>query len=85
MQREVRAMLDPMQWTVAEMHELARAIAMAGDSFKVRRMLQRLERGEVTIPFATESLSMPADITHEILRQPPDPSVKVWRYVAFTK
>ena len=43
-------------WTVAEMHELARAIVAAGDSFWVRRVLQRLERGELTISDATRAL-----------------------------
>src|SRR5689334_11944226 len=28
---------------------------------------------------------MPADTKHEIFRQPPDPSVKIWRYMDFTK
>jgi hypothetical protein len=35
-------------WTTAEMHELARALEAAGDSFFVRRMIQRLERGEIS-------------------------------------
>ena len=35
------------RWTVEQMHELACAIVAAGDTFYVRRLLQRLERGEV--------------------------------------
>jgi hypothetical protein len=43
-------------WTVAEMHELARAIVAAGDSFYVRRVLQRLERGELKLCDALRAL-----------------------------
>lgn len=32
-----------------------------------------------------ERFDMAADTTHEIFRQPPDPNVKVWRYMDFTK
>jgi hypothetical protein len=34
-------------WTVAEMHELARAIVAAGDTFYCRRTLEQSERGEL--------------------------------------
>ena len=47
--------LEPM--TVAEIHELSKAIVAAGgDCFIVRRTLQRLEAGEITIERAIEAL-----------------------------
>src|SRR5262245_24280198 len=44
-------------WTAAECIELARAITAAGDTFYMRRVWQRLERGEVTIGQAARLLS----------------------------
>jgi hypothetical protein len=42
------------------MHELARAVIDAGDTFYVRRLLQRLERGEVVIEAALVALRVAA-------------------------
>ena len=36
-------------WTIAEVYRLARTIAAAGESFYARRLLERRERGELTI------------------------------------
>jgi hypothetical protein len=43
-------------WTAHQTHELARAIVVAGDTFSVRRILQRLERGEIDIAAATGAI-----------------------------
>jgi len=43
-------------WTVADVYELAQAIVGAGDSFYTRRLLQRLERGELSMVEAAARL-----------------------------
>jgi hypothetical protein len=47
-------------WTVVEMHELAHAIVAAGDTFYVRRVLRRLERGELALGEVLAALAYPA-------------------------
>lgn len=50
------------RWSVVEMHSLAEAVAKLGDCFLVRRILHRLDRGELTIQEAIARLS---DAAHD--------------------
>jgi hypothetical protein len=63
-------------WTVAEMHELAQAIIEAGDSFYCRRLLDRLERGELGVIEVAAALRRTrieaTDGSHPLLMLPPN-------------
>lgn len=43
-------------WSARQTRELACAVIVAGDTFHVRRVLQRLERGELDVAAATHSI-----------------------------
>jgi hypothetical protein len=56
-------------WTVFEMHELAQAIIAAGDSFYCRRVLQRLDRGELVLADVVRLIRQSAQCAGEM--EPP--------------
>ena len=45
-----------MDWPIHEIHQLSILNIEIGDSFVVRRTLQRLDSGELTVREATETL-----------------------------
>jgi hypothetical protein len=45
-------------WTRAEINGLAKAMIAAGDTFATRRVLQRLDRGELDVAQAIEKLEL---------------------------